>query len=218
MKTTETKIVYILIGSRRRVGKDTFANLLCKEITSAGCPAVAHSFAGPLKDDVNGMLAATGGWPIALDAWTQNEEEKEKVIRPLLIAYGNARRHYDEGYWVHRLVANAENSRGTYLALAGEEPKPYLFVVVSDWRFPNEIEFLRRQLLPGSGNHTCAVFGVHLSRSTAPTGTPDEIVNDPLCRGLADLFVANEGGLPELQSQAKTIFRHMILNTLYFSK
>ncbi len=208
----QTKLVFILVGARRRVGKDTFANLLCGEIKKSGFPVFSKSFAGALKDEVTRALLSSHHWPADLSGWSDEPEIKEKVIRPLLIAWGNGRRHFNENHWVDRVVDSSRQMRDQYVEAClkdSELPKPYYFIVVSDWRFPNEIARIRGPL----GDK---VFGIHMIRHGAPEGTPDEIINDPLCQKVADLYVSNEGSIEDLRSTADIIFRNTIQTQLYF--
>lgn len=187
----KSKLVFLLVGSRRRVGKDTFGKLLYDELQKWEYPVIAKSFAGALKDEINVAMEEVGGWPEQADAWTEDFILKEKVIRPLLIAWGNGRRHFNENHWVDKVYAAASTAHRTATQFN------YRFVVVTDWRFPNEIKrlkFLNDNL----------VYGYHLSRASAPDGTPDEIENDPLCRKLANFQINNDGDHDSLKAVAVT--------------
>lgn len=195
----KSKLVFLLVGSRRRVGKDTFANLLCDELQKWGYPVIVKSFAGILKTEINKAMEAVGGWPEEVDAWTEDYQMKEKVIRPLLIAWGNGRRHFNENHWVDKLYASAST------ALRPNTAFNYRFVVVSDWRFPNEIDRLRFL-------NDDLVYGYHLRRASAPDGTPDEIINDPLCQRLANVCIDNSGDHETLKTIAKSQVQELLGN------
>lgn len=206
-----TKLVFFLVGARRRVGKGTFAAMLCDVIRRRGDIAIPMSFAGALRDELNYALKELE-WPDAADAWTEEPGLKESVIRPLLIAWGNGRRYFNEHHWVDRVLVGANSRRELHKrsrAMVGQEGDKYLFIVVSDWRFPNEIVRLcaaARQ----SGDH---VVGIHLSRKDAPEGTPDEQFNDPLCRALADTRIKNDGDPESLRECA-----FAILDTFHYQQ
>jgi hypothetical protein len=78
-----------------RSGKDTFAKCLQIVLTEKGKKVAIRSLATPLKEKINSFLSEEFG----IDVFTCNNEEKE-VIRPLLVAYGKARRLQTNGkFW-----------------------------------------------------------------------------------------------------------------------
>lgn len=207
---SNTKLVFILIGARRRVGKDTFAAMFCDAIKENGGLVMPKSFAGALKDEVN-IALRTQRWHEKIDAWTEDGDIKESVVRPLLIAWGNGRRYLNENHWVDKIVADAERVKKDHLDMhqwAGTPVAPWLFVVVSDWRFPNEIERIRLGLRLCRGSGHCV--GIHLSRPDAPEGTPDEIINDPLCQKLSDFQLVNNGDLKGLRELARVTLTNIV--------
>lgn len=62
-------------------------------------------------------------------SWKQIEEEKE-ILRPIMMAIGDARRHFDEDHYARLGIADA--------ALSGSR------VVITDLRFQNEAKMLRQ--------------------------------------------------------------------------
>lgn len=195
----QTKLIYILIGSRRRVGKDTFAKLLRDEIVARGHPALIQSFAGALKDEVTALLAIDPAFR-HLTGWVESPEEKENIVRPLLIAWGNAKRYLNPNHWVDKVAEFGKHVQRVHSVdyAAGMERAKYAFVIVSDWRFPNEILRLRAPL-----EHR--VIGIHLTRPGAVEGTPDEQVNDPLCRAQSNIQVDNDGDLTKFAATARDL-------------
>lgn len=197
----ETKPFYILLGAQRRVGKDTFAKMLEKEL-SLHVPTKIVSFAGALKSEVQEALEHLD-FPCT-NAWTEDPGIKEKVMRPLLIAWGNGRRYFDENYWVDQVI-RVGNSFQSHRDI---NDSPYRFIIVPDWRFPNE-RLRIRETLPEGGK---VIAGLIWRDGVTPT--PDEEKNVPLCAGMSDFKIENRGSLEDLQKIASGFINDYLLSPL----
>lgn len=145
----QTPIV-LALGFTRGVGKDT----LVTHLRALDPRFKRYAFADPLKRDLAPFLLAHFG----IDIWTCTPEEKE-VIRPILIAYGMCQRARDPDYWVKRTLVDI-NKDITSTCFNGD-----LIPVVTDVRFPNEVNILRREL---------GATIIHVTRDGAPEPTDEE--------------------------------------------
>lgn len=184
---------YVLIGCSRRVGKDTFADYVQAELDWVGLQAIRTAFAEELRKEV---ALAFAGDP-QLDFWTQDPVLKEEVIRPLLIAWGCGRRRQDPDYWARKVQENAE------LRASFSMFRP--IVVVSDWRYVNELNYLRKL-----GR---SVISVCVSRPGAELAG-EEPIHAPLCREAADVHVSNDGDLSQLREIATKFVNDVLLPRL----
>lgn len=183
---------YPLIGlmGKKRSGKDTFASVL---VESYGYTRVA--FADPLRDalyrmdpivdwdhcDDGGINTYSLSEVVDFFGW---EKAKDTVpeIRRLLQTFGtDAIREIDEGFWVRAAVDSIEAVEGP--------------VVVTDVRFPNEADAIRK-------------LGGLLIRITRPgydgDGHPTETALDDY---RPDLIVPNTEGIEELSILANAVGR-----------
>jgi|TARA_B100001094_G_C18173844_1_gene796720 hypothetical protein len=120
-----TKIIG-LCGTARS-GKDTFFDFT-KFLLKKGKPRCERvAFADALKNDIEPFLRKKTG----ISAWTSDDKEK-KIIRPILVAYGEAMREISEGkYWINKIKPKLDkNYQLGYLS------------VITDVRYENEISFL----------------------------------------------------------------------------
>lgn len=127
--------IWILVSGKRYAGKDTVANLLAERLRDAGRCVVRTSFALGVKTDT----AITYG--LDLDRLLNDAAYKEEH-RALLIAHGKAMREKDESYW----IAQAWNAANVSIAMQNGRSSPLRpIVIVSDWRFVNEGEWIARR-------------------------------------------------------------------------
>lgn len=190
------KIEYILVGSRKRVGKDTLARILVDEINlSTRDRADRFAFAYELKEQLCDKLPG-------LDFFSEDPELKEKVLRPLLVAWGMARRHQNENYWAD-LLAETVEYEASVQSFFKERGMKTFYAVISDWRFPNEL--LRLQEL----GFTC--HAIHVDRPLFPAEIAEEKINDPLCSALAGYHVYNAGGIDNLKDFAKSFVKTVVV-------
>ncbi len=131
MRTKRT--VVILISGKAQAGKSTTAELLTEKLGEVdGLNTMRYSFAEPLKFMANAFI----GW----------KGEKDERGRKLLQSLGKDGREFDKDIWVKHLLNQMD-----------KKPVPPHVVLVDDWRFPNEMEFLRKN--PILDVITIRVFG-----------------------------------------------------------
>lgn len=116
----EISTTWILVSGKRYAGKDTAADLIAAALRAQGHVATRTSFAQAVKADV----AREYGLDFIRLMTDQAYKEEN---RRLLIEHGAAMRAQEHSYWV----------RKTYEGVVRAD-----YIVVSDWRFPNESEWI----------------------------------------------------------------------------
>ena len=150
------------LGSRARVGKDYAAEFLIKHYGEKNVAKIA--FADQLKADLFTLVHQKTG----VNTFTPSDRQK-KLIRPLLVAYGEMMRGVRVNYWVEQAFARAS---------VMDEP----LIIVTDCRYPNEIDVLKK------------MGGVYfeIEADGVPFANESETKNSPLCRAMADVIVTNK--------------------------
>lgn len=95
-----------------RSGKNTFARFLGKALKEnfPSKEVREFSFAAPIKSELQDFLFENLG----LNSFTEKEEEK-RIVRPFLIAYGNAKRKLTNGkHWVEVLEKRVKEQNPDY--------------------------------------------------------------------------------------------------------
>jgi hypothetical protein len=110
------------ISGYARSGKDTFAKCLQKLLTHYNKKSNVYAFAHILKKDIDAFLLKK----FNISAFTEKEDEK-KLIRPMLVAYGQAKRIQDEDYWIKQL--NLKNCKNN-------------LTIITDVRYLNEAKWI----------------------------------------------------------------------------
>lgn len=122
MRTRKT--VVLLISGLARAGKTTMAEMLNKKLDMyLSITKTLYSFSSPIK-----YLARK------FFGWDGNKDDKG---RKLLQDLGGVGREYDEDIWVKHMFQVLEKA----------QMFPFNFVIVDDWRFPNEYGTLRKNPL-----------------------------------------------------------------------
>lgn len=184
MRTKKT--VLLLISGLAGGGKTTAKNILLPSLESLeGLTNKGYSFADPLK-----YIAK------AFFGWDGNKDEKG---RKLLQDIGRVGREYDQDIWCKHLLNQLDKSKEMF---------PYNFVVVDDWRYPNEADFFRKN--PLFDVVTIRVFGRggldgDLGKDTSETSLP-EVNAELIPTGLVgdhwyDYQVDNSGTEDELKDK-----------------
>lgn len=91
----------IAFSGAARVGKDTFAKTLIKQLNLSIPKLVCekYSFAQGVREELEQFIEKH----YKINAWTEDNKEKE-IIRPMLIAHGNAKRELSSNqYWINYL-------------------------------------------------------------------------------------------------------------------
>lgn len=178
------------------MGKDTAASIIVDEINKTPwARAMRWSFAAALRHECSIAYNRCDLMDFEpIDFWSEDPEIKERVIRPVLIAWGMARRHQDPNYWVRQVIDSIEYHD------VGDK---HTFAVVSDWRFPNEFTQFAKAF-PG-------LFSIHISRP-GQAMTPDEIKHDPEVRLNAGFHIENSGSPDDFQRSLHALLYGTILN------
>lgn len=111
----------IAFSGAARVGKDTFSNCLIKQLNLSIPKLVCEkfSFAQGVREELQEFIEKHYN----INAWTEDNKEKE-IIRPLLIAHGNAKRESSNNqYWINYLCKKLHSKNFVDVA------------VISDLRF-----------------------------------------------------------------------------------
>jgi len=159
---------FILISGRAGVGKSLTGNLLVEALKKKGYKSSIRNFADRLKDCA-----------IEYFNWDGDKDIRGRI---LLQEVGDVGRQYDKDTWVSQLVDNVVDDLR------------FDIVIATDWRFPNELEYLesnnfqvltirvnapRRESLKGTENYN------HISETSLP-----EMDND-----LYDCTIDNDGSI-----------------------
>jgi len=118
------KTVCVLVSGPIRSGKTTFGNMLVSNLTEKGLNAEKFSFADPIK-----KLATYMGWNGVKDT------RGRKLLQLLGTECG---RGYNEDCWVSLVIDKT---------IPGMNRYPFDVIVIDDWRFPNEREYIERNIL-----------------------------------------------------------------------
>ena len=117
------KTVFILVSGKAGVGKTTLSDYLSQKLSNiAGISVLNTAFALPIKR----IAYSVFGW----------DGEKDSKGRRLLQVIGTeAGREYNENIWVKKTLDFALTS----------SIFPPNFVIVDDWRYPNELSYIEEQ-------------------------------------------------------------------------
>jgi hypothetical protein len=179
------KSVYIMFSGKAGVGKTTSGNLLKKYLESKRYSVFIAPFALRLKQ----VAKASFGW----------DGEKNERGRKLLQEIGKVGRGYNENLWVDWQLENLIPSNAGY---------PFDFVIVDDWRFPNEEYRARKNFL----------YSVYTVRIEAPEleilkGRPeyDDVSEISLDDKLDfDYVIKNNGSIELLEQRLKEVVTNIL--------
>ena len=110
------------ISGFARSGKDTFGEALQKILANYGIKAKTYALAHQLKIDIASFAKNEFG----IDPFTKDNEDK-KIIRPLLVGYGEAWRIANPDHWLEILDSNFE---------------PRTLPIITDIRYENEADYI----------------------------------------------------------------------------
>ena len=137
-----------------RCGKDSFFILAQKYYKSIGITCHRFAFADELKKELDTFLINNFG----ISAFSEDEKEK-KIIRPLLVSYGMAKRETSNGmYWISQIEPHIEK----YMT-------PHEHAIVTDVRFGNEVDKI----------NSMGGLSIHITREGNSPPNEEEAVNDP---------------------------------------
>lgn len=119
------KTVVILLSGKAGSGKTTVADMLENKINDEPSLSILrYAFASPIKYIAKAFI----GW----------DGEKDEKGRVLLQDLGKVGRDYDEHIWVKHFLNQMDKQSGIL---------PFNFAIVDDWRFPNELAYLKNNPL-----------------------------------------------------------------------
>lgn len=110
------------ISGYARSGKDTFGEALVRILKTYGIKAKTYALATQLKEDITFLTESD----FNISAFTKDDQEK-KIIRPLLVGYGEAWRKADADHWIKVLDSNFE---------------PAILPIITDIRYVNEADWI----------------------------------------------------------------------------
>jgi hypothetical protein len=155
-----------------RAGKDSVCTILNREFAKLGYHSQRFALADELKNDMYDFIYDNFG----IDIWNCTDEQKV-LVRPLMVAYGGAKRKQSKGkYWTDLLYS--ENLKG----LSKDD-----IAIIPDIRYAeyvdDEVDWVKN--LGG--------LVVHITRmvngSPLPPPNEDEKINDPKVKARADIHL-----------------------------
>lgn len=185
MRTRKT--VVVLISGLAGAGKTTLADLLEEKLCAIKDLRIARqSLASPIKF----VAKLAFGW----------DGQKDERGRKLLQHLGQVGRDYNIDNWCELLLKNLDNS---------DEMFPPNFVLIDDWRFPNEAEFFSRNLtLDAVGIRVFGRGGLEgaLGQDATETSLPTTIP------GYYDFDIDNSGTIEDLETKIGEIVESLKKN------
>ena len=140
-----------------RCGKDSFFSFAKDFFLKNDIECKRFAFADELKAECEDFLLKN----FSISPWTDDDEEK-KIIRPLLVSYGMAKREISNGtYWVLKIKKQIEDFSGV---------KNYS--IITDVRFKNEVDIINK--LGG--------ITIHITREGNQPPNEEERINDPIVK------------------------------------
>lgn len=173
MRTRKT--VVILISGKAGNGKSTISNLLRNKLQDIpGITVFIYAFANPLKYIAKAFI----GW----------DNEKDEKGRRLLQNLGKVGREYNENIWAKHMLVQMEKTAGMI---------PFNFAIVDDWRFPNELTFLKSHQ-----DLDIVTVRVHGRNVVMPGNTASDCSENSLPEGMSDLYdfyISNSDSIDSLE-------------------
>lgn len=174
------KTVCVLITGPIGSGKSTFSDMLLAEMYKLGWRSIRCSFASRIKE-----IARMMGW----------DGNKDGKGRELLQHIGTeCGRVYNPDLWVAYLVNQDLPKRTAY---------PFDIVIVDDWRFPNEREYIEKNglydVVPIRLLRLVCEYNGHISELSLPT-TPEYY----------HATISNNGDIYSLQRSAKAFSEYLV--------
>ena len=172
-----------------RCGKDTFCNYARQYLKSKNYESQRLAFADELKKDVDAFLIEK----LNISAFTEVTSEKE-IIRPMLTCWGTEiMRKQDDLCWVKKVEE-----------IIVENQKNNIVSIVTDIRFPNEIEYI----------HKMGGCVIHLTMTGNKPANEYEAENDPLLQKTANCHVEwkryGDDALEKCIAHVETAFKECI--------
>jgi len=199
MRTRKT--VIILVSGLAGAGKTTVSDLMKNRLNLKypELEIVRYSLSSPIK--------------YVAQAFFDWDKEKDEKGRKLLQQLGTVGREYNENLWIKHLLTQLDRNFGDK-----DRIYPVNMVIVDDWRFPNEVQTLRKN--PLLNVVTIRVFGrgglngevaEDISENSLPEATAenlDTIRMNPFSVGY-DFCVENSGDLEQLNSKIDVVLSQL---------
>jgi hypothetical protein len=181
---TDTPL-FVGFGHRRRVGKDTLAHMVRDELAKVGVRSFRDAFAFNLKKTARQLFGYAGLQGAAV---YEREPERREVVLPaiglsprdLWIKFGDTMRGIAPDVWIRSVLDNPSYGGNNV-------------VLVSDVRYPNEVEAIRAR----------GGMVVKVTRKGIPES--DDVADSALAAmpdESWDMVVRNDGDLNALAKQA----------------
>jgi phosphomevalonate kinase len=173
--------IWVLVSGKRYAGKDTVADALARVL---GSDVTRASFAHAVKSDVAQQYG------LSLERLLTDAAYKEHH-RALLISHATDMRARDRSYWVRKAREGTRNP----------------MTIVSDWRFPDEVDWFR------SNEPRTMPFTVRVNASDetrcARGWVPGPVDVDPsecsLDGAAFDYEIDNNGSMAELEEAVRRL-------------
>lgn len=157
----------ILVSGVARSGKDTFFNLLSKNLPR-DFSSYRFAFADQIKEDLKPLLMNN----FNINPLNPTDEQKE-IIRPLMVSYGtHVARRIDKKIWIKKLHNKIKKISFNENSIA----------VVTDTRYPNEQDYFSNKF------KNC--INVHIERHGFKPINEEEEENTPLLKSKANYVIS----------------------------
>lgn len=188
------------LGHRKRVGKDTLAELLVPRLEERGYDVWIFAFAHDMKEaaaDLFGVYGLRGP-----QHYESNPEHREqelerigKTPRQIWIEFGNAMRSIYPNIWIDRIRDQIEANR-FYTKRDIMQPTAW---IITDVRYPNEAEAIKS-------------WGGRLVKVTRNSVPDSDDVADCALMDFSgwDFHVRNDGTIEDLGRQADALLNHLL--------
>ena len=177
------KTMLIGLAGFAGTGKDTLYKLIKEIAEKDGDKFTKVAFADQLKKDLIPIANKMGVHP-----FTEGQDEK-RLLRPIMVAYGEAQRKIDPMYWVER-VENSVN----YFLIKG------INICITDTRYENEAGWIQAKGIV-----------VYLNRRLMRPPNEVELKNNALVKAKADLIVDWQEMTEKKQKEtARKIYKEII--------
>lgn len=137
IQTFKMKHVVIPISGFARSGKDSLANAIFDHLEESepSYGVITLKFADALKEDLEKAMASVG---VSIDAFTEDDEQK-RILRPMLVAYGEYRRRINPEVWVNKVIKQIDVWVNETLP---DTDSTGSVILIPDMRYLNEYEKL----------------------------------------------------------------------------
>lgn len=195
---------FVGIAGKKYTGKNTFAEMLKKEMEDDGVKVAITGFANPLKlsvyrlftGDMEASEEEAVKWvddrkgSFGVSTYTEKfDVDVDLTFRQFLQRYGTEshRQTFEDDFWITQ-------------TLNGEKWSSYDFVLVADVRFENEAE----AILDLGGPVFC------MKRDTPEDGDQHASEKE-LSNHFVDMYVNNQGNMDQLQASANVLAEDIIM-------